>query len=135
MGKFLAFRLVLETLCEMEQNTELDTSVLSSSNMAVAAFVARTTAQKASDLAHWYAETWSFGDANRRLLEAALIKAKEKWTDLKTAQLNYMNKTTFADEQETNSWLDKETAHDDWVEIITTSRTAWTPWLTGCRLL
>ena len=109
---------MLETLCEMEQNKELDISVFSSSNMAVAAFVARTTAQKAYDLAHWYAKAWSFGDANQRLLEAALIKAKEKWTDLETAQLNYMNKTTFADEQEINSWLDKETAHDDWVELI-----------------
>ena len=89
--------------------------------MAAAALAARTAAETAYDLAFEYAERRlrppGGGDVSLRQLESALAKARTKWANLETA-----NKLTFANEEERaealGSWLDKETAHEDWVEVI-----------------
>ena len=94
--------------------------------MAVAALAAWTAAQGAYDLAYQYAERRHHppggGDVNQRQLEAALAQSMAKWALLETAQINYVNKNTFANEQEKTeeigSWLDKKTAHDDWVGVV-----------------
>ena len=94
--------------------------------MAAAALAARTAAETAYDLAFEYAERRlrppGDGDVSLRQLESALAKARTKWANLETAQINYVNKLTFANEEERaealGSWLDKETAHEDWVEVI-----------------
>ena len=94
--------------------------------MAVAALAARTAAQEAYDLAYQYAERRHHppggGDVNQRQLEAALAKSKAKWALLETAQIHYVVKTTFANEEEKrveiDSWIGKEIAHEDWVGIV-----------------
>ena len=94
--------------------------------MAAAALAARTAAQTACELAVQYAERRHHppggGDVNLRQLESALAKAKTKWASLETAQINYITKATFATDEERaeelRGWLDKETAHEDWVESI-----------------
>ena len=94
--------------------------------MAAAALAARTAAQTACELAVQYAERRHHppggGDVNLRQLESALAKARTKWANLETAQINYITKATFATDEdrteELRSWLDKETAHEDWVESI-----------------
>ena len=96
--------------------------------MAAAALAARTAAETAYDLAFEYAERRlrppGDGDVSLRQLESALAKARTKWANLETFQINYVNKLTFANEEERaealGSWLDKETAHEDWVEVIET---------------
>ena len=94
--------------------------------MAAAALAARTAAQTACELAVQYAERRhhhpGVGDINLTQLESALANARTKWANLETAQINYITKAAFATEEERTeelrSWLDKETAHEDWVASI-----------------
>ena len=72
--------------------------------MAAAALAARTAAQTACELAVQYAERRHHpprgGDINLRQLESAQAKARTKWANLETAQINYITKAAFATEEE-----------------------------------